>query len=40
MATETELVQIDDDIRPATPAEAAALAAIQDGMQYPDFGAA
>lgn len=40
MATETELIQVDDDVRPATPEEAATLAAIQAGMQYPDFGAA
>lgn len=35
-----ELIQIDDVERPATPAEAAALAAIQEGMAYPTFPAA
>lgn len=35
-----ELIQIDDVVRPMTPAEAEALAEIQNGMQYPDFGAA
>lgn len=35
-----EMIQVDEVVRPMTPAEAEALAEIQDGMQYPDFGSA